>query len=125
MIENNIVVLKILQIDFIIQHLVIYSANVLGRIFIPLHQARAAADRVTGSQIPSESVQWEIHMKKKGEVQLSLFGLGYVLLFFSFKFFILFLNFTNCISFAKYQNESATGICASYEVLPGRESFRE
>ena len=24
--------------------------------------------------------------------------------------FILFLNFTNCISFAKYQNESATGI---------------
>ena len=45
--------------------------------------------------------------------------------FFSFKFFILFLNFTNCISFAKYQNESATGICASYEVLPGRESFRE
>ena len=23
--------------------------------------------------------------------------------------FILFLNFTNCISFAKYQNESATG----------------
>ena len=63
-------------------HLVIYSANVLGRIFIPLHQARAAADRVTGSQIPSESVQWEIHMKKKGEVQLCLFGLGYVLLFF-------------------------------------------
>ena len=34
--------------------------------------------------------------------------------FFFFKFFnlffILFLNFTNCISFAKYQNESATGI---------------
>ena len=30
--------------------------------------------------------------------------------FFSFKFFLLFLNFTNCISFAKYQNESATGI---------------
>ena len=27
-----------------------------------------------------------------------------------FKNFILFLNFTNCISFAKYQNESATGI---------------
>ena len=25
-------------------------------------------------------------------------------------FLILFLNFTNCISFAKYQNESATGI---------------
>ena len=24
--------------------------------------------------------------------------------------FILFLNFTNCISFAKYQNESTTGI---------------
>ena len=52
----------------------------LGRIFIPLHQAHAAADRVLGSQIPSESVQWESHMKKKGEVQLSLFGLGYVLL---------------------------------------------
>ena len=33
-----------------------------------------------------------------------------LLLFFSFKFFILFLNFTNCVSFAKYQNESATGI---------------
>ena len=32
-------------------------------------------------------------------------------LFFSFFLnFILFLNFTNCISFAKYQNESATGI---------------
>ena len=30
--------------------------------------------------------------------------------FFSFKFFLLFLNFTNCISFAKYQNESITGI---------------
>ena len=31
--------------------------------------------------------------------------------FFVFVFyFILFLNFTNCISFAKYQNESATGI---------------
>ena len=30
--------------------------------------------------------------------------------FFFFKFFLLFLNFTNCISFAKYQNESATGI---------------
>jgi len=29
---------------------------------------------------------------------------------FLFLFFILFLNFTNCISFAKYQNESATGI---------------
>ena len=28
---------------------------------------------------------------------------------FSF-YFILFLNFTNCISFAEYQNESATGI---------------
>ena len=27
-----------------------------------------------------------------------------------FKNFILFLNFTNCISFAKYRNESATGI---------------
>ena len=52
----------------------------LGRIFIPLHQARAAADRVPGSQIPSESVQWESHMKKKGEVQLSLYGLAYVLL---------------------------------------------
>ena len=31
-----------------------------------------------------------------------------VLLFFFY--FILFLNFTNCISFAKYQNEYATGI---------------
>ena len=30
-----------------------------------------------------------------------------ILLFLNF---ILFLNFTNCISFAKYQNESATGI---------------
>ena len=33
--------------------------------------------------------------------------------FFSIMFFfnfILFLNFTNCISFAKYQNESATGL---------------
>ena len=29
------------------------------------------------------------------------------LIFFFFNF-ILFLNFTNCISFAKYQNESAT-----------------
>ena len=29
-------------------------------------------------------------------------------LFFFFLNFILFLNFTNCISFAKYQNESAT-----------------
>ena len=29
---------------------------------------------------------------------------------FFFLNFILFLNFTNCISFAKYQNESATGI---------------
>ena len=28
--------------------------------------------------------------------------------------FILFLNFTNCISFAKYQNESATGIHVLY-----------
>ena len=35
----------------------------------------------------------------------------YVPLFFFFFFnFILFLNFTNCISFAKYQIESATGI---------------
>ena len=35
------------------------------------------------------------------------------ILYFYFLFifyFILFLNFTNCISFAKYQNESATGI---------------
>ena len=31
------------------------------------------------------------------------------ILFFFFNL-ILFLNFTNCISFAKYQNESATGI---------------
>ena len=31
-------------------------------------------------------------------------------LFFFFLHFILFLNFTNCISFAKYQSESATGI---------------
>ena len=31
----------------------------------------------------------------------------FIYLFFNF---ILFLNFTNCISFAKYQNESATGI---------------
>ena len=30
--------------------------------------------------------------------------------FFFFSNFILFLNFTYCISFAKYQNESATGI---------------
>ena len=29
---------------------------------------------------------------------------------FFFFFLILFLNFTNCISFAKYQNESTTGI---------------
>ena len=29
---------------------------------------------------------------------------------FSFFNFILFLNFTKCVSFAKYQNESATGI---------------
>lgn len=52
----------------------------LGHIFIPLQRARAPAGRVPGSQIPLESVQWESHMKKKGEVQLSLFGLGYVLL---------------------------------------------
>ena len=32
------------------------------------------------------------------------------LFFFFFFNFILFLNFTNCVSFAKYQNESATGI---------------
>jgi len=32
-----------------------------------------------------------------------------VSIFFFFILF-LFLNFTNCISFAKYQNESATGI---------------
>ena len=31
----------------------------------------------------------------------------FIFIFFNF---ILFLNFTNCISFAKYQNESATGI---------------
>jgi len=31
----------------------------------------------------------------------------YLFIYFNF---ILFLNFTNCISFAKYQNESATGI---------------
>ena len=31
----------------------------------------------------------------------------WILFYFNF---ILFLNFTNCISFAKYQNESATGI---------------
>ena len=30
--------------------------------------------------------------------------------FFFFLILILFLNFTNCISFAKYQNESTTGI---------------
>ena len=36
--------------------------------------------------------------------QLNLF------IFFLILNFILFLNFTNCISFAKYQNESATGI---------------
>lgn len=40
-------------------HFVIYSANVLGHIFIPLQRARAPAGRVPGSQIPSESVQWE------------------------------------------------------------------
>ena len=42
----------------------------------------------------------------------------YILFIFSFLFFlfflslnfILFLNFTNCISFAKYQDESTTGI---------------
>ena len=33
----------------------------------------------------------------------------YFYLFIYFLIFILFLNFTNCISFAKYQNESATG----------------
>ena len=33
-----------------------------------------------------------------------------ILPYFFFFNFILFLNFTNCISFAKYQNESATGI---------------
>ena len=32
------------------------------------------------------------------------------ILFIYFLNFILFLNFTNCISFAKYQNESITGI---------------
>ena len=31
-------------------------------------------------------------------------------LFFIFFNFILFLNFTNCISYTKYHNESATGI---------------
>ena len=39
--------------------------------------------------------------------------LGLFLFFFFSPFFlnfILFLNFTNCISFAKYQNESTTGI---------------
>ena len=36
---------------------------------------------------------------------------GFIYLFnFYFLNFILFLNFINCISFAKYQNESATGI---------------
>ena len=38
------------------------------------------------------------------------FNLEKVLFHFIFLNFILFLNFTNCISFAKYQNESATGI---------------
>ena len=33
-----------------------------------------------------------------------------LLFYFIFFNFILFLNFTNCISFAKYQKESATGI---------------
>ena len=32
--------------------------------------------------------------------------------FFFFLNFILFLNFTNCISFAKYQNESAGAVLA-------------
>ena len=35
------------------------------------------------------------------------------LIFFFLFNFILFLNFTNCISFAKYQNESAIGIHVS------------
>ena len=44
------------------------------------------------------------------------------LLAFSF-FFILFLNFTNCISFAKYQNESATGIHVFRILNPPPSSF--
>ena len=38
------------------------------------------------------------------------FGSPFFFFFPFFLNFILFLNFTNCISFAKYQNESATGI---------------
>ena len=37
--------------------------------------------------------------------------------------FILFLNFTNCISFAKYQNESATGIHVSPILNPPPSSL--
>ena len=40
-------------------------------------------------------------------LQTDLFLLFYFFLIFNF---ILFLNFTNCISFAKYQNESTIGI---------------
>ena len=39
-----------------------------------------------------------------------LYATGNRIVFFFVFNFILFLNFTNCISFAKYQNESTTGI---------------
>ena len=41
---------------------------------------------------------------------VSFFFFQHSIFFFFFFNFILFLNFTNCISFAKYRNESTTGI---------------
>ena len=71
---------------------------------------------------PGSSVHWDSPGKNTGvrlpcpppglsHCRQILFRLFFFFFFFCYSFFlILFLNFTNCISFAKYQNESATGI---------------
>jgi len=48
-------------------------------------------------------------LKKNDSFEHALLFCFFVVVVCLFLNFILFLNFTNCISFAKYQNESATG----------------
>ena len=83
----------------------------------PLEEVMATHSSILAWRIPMDRGAWQATVTRsrrvrhdqaiKHSTQIFIYFLLYVFFFFNF---ILFLNLKHCISFAKHQNESTTGI---------------
>ena len=83
------------------EHVQLYSKELI----IPV-RGRHSWEALNNHMWPEKPIQAG-QRTSKGVCMTKVTPFYFIIIFLNF---ILFLNFTNCISFAKYQNESATGI---------------